>query len=70
VSRINLCSFSEEITEEAMRLGQFSVDLTHFKEVVLRLRGNERWDSSPGLFNVLVLESAGPTFDIPINDSG
>ncbi len=68
--RINLCSFSEEITSAAIRKGEFEVDLTPYKEVVLRVRGNQQVDANPGLFNVLMLESDGPTFDLPMNSSG
>ena len=67
--RINLCLLREEITEATIYGGQFCIDLTRYKEVVLRVRGNQSPDSDR-MFNVSMLESAGPTFDLAMNESG
>ncbi len=64
LNRINFCRFNEEITDSALRSRVFEVDLSSYKEVVLRAASN------PTVFNISIRENPIPTFDLTANDSG
>ena len=64
-----LCSFSQQITDAAIAIGQWTVDLTKHKEITFRLRGNPQ-PSQPAMFNLSNFNRFGPTFDLPPNDLG
>jgi len=70
LNRVNFCSFNENITDSALRLGELHVDLSSYKEVILRLRWIEPMVSRFTVFNVTILETPIPTFDLTINDFG
>src|ERR1051326_2178141 len=69
LARINLCFFNQEITDRAIRSGEFDVDLTSYKEVVLRLPGGEDVRNYE-VFNIGVLEAGGSTLDVPVGERG
>jgi len=68
VRQSKLCIFSQHITDSALTFGELSVDLSSYKEVVLRLHGKD----IASRFKVfcLALEASEPSFDIPIDHSG
>jgi len=70
LNRINFCRFNEEMTDSALHSGEFHVDLSSYKEVVLRMRRTEATVSNPTVFNISILENPIPTFDLTANDAG
>ena len=64
LNRINFCRFDVEITESALHSGKCDVDLSSYKEVVLRTASN------PTVFNIGIRENPIPTFDLNASDSG
>jgi hypothetical protein len=70
------CSFSQQITDAAIAMGQWTVDLTKHKEIIFRLRGNPQ-PSQPAMFNLSKPDRYCPltpyshaTFDLSPNDLG
>ena len=70
LNRINFCRFNEEITDSALRSGKFDVDLSSYKEVILRARRTQATASNPTVFNITICDNTIPTFDLTANDSG
>jgi hypothetical protein len=70
LNRINFCRFNEDIAETALRSGKFDVDLSSYKEVILRARRTEPSVSYATVFNISIRDNPIPTFDLTANALG
>jgi len=67
---ITLCVFNHDITDEAIHSGKCLVDLASYKELVLRLPRGQGEPISSSVFNITILDSGEPTFDLTANEFG
>ena len=65
ISAVSPTEFGRKITASALRSGEFHVDLSPYKEVVLRLRRIEPMASSPTVFSVLTARRTALSSLIP-----